>query len=569
MRAFISRVKQMEFYKSIDRIHDPSVYDVGQNDSPLIEVDTFSMDFSKQEALIAAKKPPLRPKIEKWRPPILQNQALAALKKKKAQSYAQIREKVAMSGATIIPRTSAQNRKRTETTLEEEQARRADVVAAQIKVWRSLLPSLLKDFSKINDPRRAKSIEHKLTTLMIFGLFAFIFQLQSRREMNRELTGPVIFSHLKTLFPDLETIPHADTLARLLEKIHPREIEQVHLNLIHDLIKKKKFKKLLINQRVPISIDGTQKLFRDGLLQDARWCERKVSKDDKQQYVYVIEATITLRIGLSIPLMSEYLYQSNHQLENSTVKQDNELTAFERLAAKLKRHFPRLKIVLLMDSMYATQNVMTICNQNNWDFMITLPREKMTTLAAILKQEEEHRQCIPGQAYYRERKQEFYWKNHVIYGDNFNLPIHLVGCRESYDGVNSDTGEIEKHYSSHAWISSMSFSEKNVHELCNLGARKKELIEDCINTEKNRGYHYKHVFSYDWNAMQGFHCLMRLGHAINAVSEFSKKLKQFIKNEGCSAILKLIKETLFSPWLSMDWYEEQLLEVPQLRLYSG
>ena len=62
---------------------------------------------------------------------------------------------------------------------------------------------------------------------------------------------------------------------------------------------------------------------------------------------------------------------------------------------------------------------------------------------------------------------------------------------------------------------------------------------------------------------------MRLGHAINTVSEFSKKLKQFIKNEGCSAILKLIKETLFSPWLSMDWYEEQLLEVPQLRLYSG
>jgi hypothetical protein len=58
MRAFISRVKQMEFYKSINRIHDPSVYDVSKNDSPLIEVDTFSMDFSKQEALLAAKKSP-------------------------------------------------------------------------------------------------------------------------------------------------------------------------------------------------------------------------------------------------------------------------------------------------------------------------------------------------------------------------------------------------------------------------------------------------------------------------------------------------------------------------------
>jgi hypothetical protein len=73
-----------------------------------------------------------------------------------------------------------------------------------------------------------------------------------------------------------------------------------------------------------------------------------------------------------------------------------------------------------MDSMYATQNVMSLCSQYHWDFMITLPKEKMTTLATILKQEEEHRQCIPGQAYYRQRKQEFYWKNHVIYGANFD-----------------------------------------------------------------------------------------------------------------------------------------------------
>jgi myosin-crossreactive antigen len=115
----------------------------------------------------------------------------------------------------------------------------------------------------------------------------------------------------------------------------------------------------------------------------------------------------------------------------------------------------------------------------------------------------------------------------------------------------------------------MKFSLKNSHELCNLGARKKESIEDSINTEKNRGYHYKHAFSYHWNAMRGFHYLMRMAHAINALSEFTKKLKQFIKKQGCEAVLKLIKETLFNPWLPVEWYEAQLLEVPQLRLYSG
>ena len=75
----------------------------------------------------------------------------------------------------------------------------------------------------------------------------------------------------------------------------------------------------------------------------------------------------------------------------------------------------------------------------------------------------------------------------------------------------------------------------------------------------------------DWcfragTAMQGFHYLMRLGHAINAISEFTKKLKQHIKKRGNSATLKIIKETLFAPWLSTMWYAKQRLITPQLRL---
>jgi hypothetical protein len=65
--------------------------------------------------------------------------------------------------------------------------------------------------------------------------------------------------------------------------------------------------------------------------------------------------------------------------------------------------------------------------------------------------------------------------------------------------------------------------------------------------------------------MQGFHLLMRLGHAINALSSFTKKLKQFIKNNGSSAMLKKIKEIVFNPWLKDAWYVEQYEKQPQLR----
>lgn len=280
----------------------------------------------------------------------------------------------------------------------------------------------------------------------------------------------------------------------------------------------------------------------------------------------MLEANIAFKNGLTIPLMTEYLYRDNNVLEQGRCKQDSETTAFERLAERLKKYFPRLKMILMMDAMFATQSVMGIMHDNHWEFIIRLPKRKLTDFAKQLNDKRSARTSLPNQHYYRKRKQSFFWENDITYGYEWQLTINLIACFEEYKAVNQKTGEIEKCFSEHAWISSLPSKIDDLHELLNLAARKTESIENSFNTEKNRGYQYKHAFSYNWNAMQGFHHLMRLGHAINAISEFTKTLKRYIKSLGCSATLKLIKETLFSPWLSAQWYETQILKAPQLRL---
>lgn len=318
-----------------------------------------------------------------------------------------------------------------------------------------------------------------------------------------------------------------------------------------------------------MTVDGTQKLYRNGILQDPRWCERMVGNKEnqhKQQYVYVIEANITFSNGLTLPLMTEFLYRENNQLEQQEGKQDSETTAFERLAKRLKKYFPHLKIIFFMDAMYATFPIMDMLKNNQWEFIISLPNKKFPDYAEILNKEKKYGMPVPEKEYSRKRKQSFYWHNNLVDDEGYSLKIHLVGCTEEYEEVNLTTGEVEKHYSERTWFSSILISTKNLHELINLGARKKDLIEDSINTEKNRGYSYKHAFSYNFNAMQGFHYLMRLGHLINALSEFSKMFKRYVRSLGSSATLKLIKETLFNPWLSMEWYEMQHRRNPQLRL---
>ena len=145
----------------------------------------------------------------------------------------------------------------------------------------------------------------------------------------------------------------------------------------------------MIHGCLPISVDGAQKLFRDGILHDSHWLQRTVGKSDtrvEQQFVYAIEANITLKNGLNIPLMTEYLYMENNLLSNPDGKQDCELKAFERMSEKLKKRFPKLKIMIFLDALYATQSVMGDLHKYGWQYVINLPKNKLTDFAKPAKQ---------------------------------------------------------------------------------------------------------------------------------------------------------------------------------------
>src|SRR3989442_3991296 len=95
---------------------------------------------------------------------------------------------------------------------------------------------------------------------MLYGVVAFVFQMTSRREANREMTMPQFQENLRLLFPELDTTPHQDTLNRLLGKIPVDRIQDTLLDLIGGFIRNKKFCRYLVSNRYAIGMDGTQKL---------------------------------------------------------------------------------------------------------------------------------------------------------------------------------------------------------------------------------------------------------------------------------------------------------------------
>ena len=440
----------------------------------------------------------------------------------------------------------------------EEEAARQDAVAAQLGLLRNRLPILLRQLSKIEDPRNPKKSKHKLTVILLYGLLCFVFQMASRREANREMSLPAFLAALQDMFPELETLPHADTLNRLLEKIDPKQLEDAHLELVRRFMRGKKFQRFLISKCYPIAVDGTQKFARDGQWQDIEWLERRRKNADGdehvQQYVYVLEANLVFHNGLTIPLMSEFLSYAEGDPDDH--KQDCELKALKRLAARLKAAFPRLAVMLLLDGLYPNGPVMTMCHEYGWQYMIVLPDKclpsawnKYNSLKS--KQKNNSRQFI-----FRGRKQTFCWVNDIDYRyDNGrkHVAAHVVVCEETWEEVDSNSAEIVTKHARHAWISSEPLSYQNVLERCNQGARYRWGIENSMQVEKHYGYHYEHVFSYNWNAMRGFHCLMRMAHMFNAIALHTKRVRALVKPLGIQAFLKFVRDSLVGRWLSSDW----------------
>lgn len=475
------------------------------------------------------------------------------LKKEIKKAQKKLRASINELPGKIAPRTQASNSKFSANSIEEEKQYREGVVSAQIQAWRSILPMLLNRFSKIKDPRNPNKIKHKITVLLMYALLSFVFRHSSRREANNNLSKPQLFNALCNIFPEFSTIPHVDTVYRLLGRIKPNNIEECNIALIKKLIRNKKFKNYLINGRYPISIDGTQKLVRNEFMTD-EWLERNVKSADgtkPQQYIYIVEANLTFHNGLTIPIMSEFLfYDGNSNKE----KQDYEINGFKRLAERLKKYFPQLNIIIFVDALFACETVVLLLIKLNWSFMIKLPKNKLKRINEILDENRRFMSPIESQLRYREREQRYYWKNNINFNADGSIQLNVVCCHEKYKHVSKETGNIETVQSEHRWLSNIKFNINNVHELCNLGARKRCLIEDSNNTEKNRGYNYEHLFSQNWNAMCCSHLLMRLAHAINAISEFTKKLKAYIKKNGVKIILDLIIETISNPWFDKEWF---------------
>lgn len=180
------------------------------------------------------------------------------------------------------------------------------------------------------------------------------------------------------------------------------------------------------------------------------------------------------------------------EMNAEQIKQDCERKAFKRLAARMKKDFPRLPIILLCDSLYACEPVFDICKNNNWDYII---RYKEGSIPSIMEEYE----LIPDKGHGKKGKTEFV--------NDIGYKKHEVNVLK-FEEKQVRKGEVV--IVRFQWLTSLKITEKNAYEIACVGRKRWKIENEGFNTQKNLRYDLEHANSHDANAQKNHYLITQI-----------------------------------------------------------
>jgi len=376
------------------------------------------------------------------------------------------------------------------------------------EVQRRFYPELFNRFGRIDDPRHKSYIKYTGKTMLGQVYYKGIAGIISMQDMTDRFNKPEVVKNMATFMGEEldEYLPHHVTENEYLERLNPTELQETIQDMVYDLIRRKSFDEAKFMNKWTVIIDGTQ-LYSGEIKINDKCLERHYNRGTEQEtvnyHVDVLEAKIYFGSRLVCSMCSEFIENNGEDAENyknmseELRKQDCEIKAFKRLAEKLKKAFPRLPILLLMDSLYAAKPVMDICKRYEWDYII---RFKDGSIPYIAKEYED----IPE----KESVGNSEYINEIDYEGH---KVNLLKYREE----TIEKGEAKT--MTFQWITNIEITQKNALKIARTGRLRWKIENDGFNRQKNWQGDITHACSWDEWALKN-HYLMQ------QISDFMKQL---------------------------------------------
>jgi len=338
--------------------------------------------------------------------------------------------------------------------------------------------------------------------LVTTGVLMHLTKLRARRQIRFAFDSPAMLENINRLADSrMAKIEHPDTLEYLLARMPCTELAKLRERMVRRLIRMKCLDRFRLYGHVLVAVDAT-----GHLVFPERHCDKCLTQKQGGKTIYyhmVLEAKIVTENGLAISVATEFVENDDPEAD----KQDRELKAFHRLAAKPKLMFPRMRICMLLDGLYLCEPVLKTCRENRWAYVATF-KEGSAPAAwresrALMELEGENRLT-------RERdrlRQEFQWIEGIPFGEE---EVNVLECVETLT-----TGESIRF----VWGTSLPLSRRTVERVANGGGRLRWKIEnEGFNEQRRRGHNMEHAFSANANAAKGYCILLQLAQPIEQLT---------------------------------------------------
>jgi len=366
----------------------------------------------------------------------------------------------------------------------------------------------------------------------------YIFKECSRNSFNQDRATERFRSNYRRIF-GLD-LPHMDTVDKVLRQISQDELVQLKNTLIRQLFKRRVLHRFrLFKKWFGVAVDATG-YASFGEVEPYKGCPYRVikgkkGKKDKKIYIQpILEAKIVCKNGFSLSIATEWVLNGEKYK-----KQDCELKAFKRLAAKLKKYFPRLSICILADGLYPNKSIFDICRSNGWSFIITLKDKQLKDVWEEVRMFEK---LYSKNTLVREKvvnktqsvTREYRWINGIEYKGH---QLNWIECVETKRNI--ETGKEEQTRFVH--ITCFTINASNCAEISQHGRLRWKIENEGFNIQKNGGYKLKHKYSRNnLNAMQNYYQCMQIAHMINQLVELSGRFKALKAKNTIKHLWKVI-----------------------------
>ena len=356
------------------------------------------------------------------------------------------------------------------------------------KIQNRYYSQLFWKFAQTEDPRHPSYITY--TNRMMLGTLYYkgIAGIGSMQEMTEKFNDETVSKNLSVFMGEKATgyVPHHVTENEYLERLDPKELEEIKQDLVYHLIRRRCFEDARYKKKWLVIVDGTQIYCGQRKLNEhclERCCNKGTDKEITLYHRDVLEAKIYFGKKLVASIGSEFIENNGEdrkrqeKMSAEEIKQDCETKAFTRLAGRSKP-------------------VMDLCREYKWEYLI---RYKKGSIPSIAEEYEK----IPEKG--KTQRAEFV--NEIDYEGE---PVHVLRYREEKDGT---TTEFQ-------WLSSIRITKGNAERMAETGRKRWKIENEGFNRQKNWQGSITHICSWDEQAQKNHYLMAQ-------ISDFMKQLYEY------------------------------------------